>query len=243
MSESPSVVRAIATPLGSNNVVAMALTTDGHCALIWLGPRFATANTPVSCGGVGAGRGWHAPNRLGERPSVQGASSDLHLLALMQNACTHARSLMGPTGGGGDPRVATLCLESRHDRWVAAEEALAGPCAHAGLALEMVSALNAAEVALRLLPDVDAAERALGCTCYRGWPICEVRRRRETSYPSPPDPGTPHLAPSLLQVLDVRARFPELVDGLNDAEAWVAYERLYACWPRDKARLWVVRTQ
>jgi hypothetical protein len=40
----------------------------------------------------------------------------------------------------------------------------------------------------------------------------------------------------------VRARFPELVEGLNDAEAWVAYERMYAVWPRDKARLWVVRT-
>jgi hypothetical protein len=75
----------------------------------------------------------------------------------------------------GRVQVATLCLASRADRWAAAKEALAGPCTHAGLTLQMVPALNAAELAAPLLPDVAAVERALSCACYRGWPICEVR--------------------------------------------------------------------
>jgi hypothetical protein len=61
MSESPSVVRAIATPLGSNNVVAMALTTDGHCAFTGFGwghgsprptPRFRAAVLEQGAGGT-----------------------------------------------------------------------------------------------------------------------------------------------------------------------------------------------
>lgn len=140
--------------------------------------------------------------------------------------------------------VATLCLASRTDRWAAAEEALAAPCTHAGLTLQMVPALNAAELAAPLLPDVAAAECALGCACYRGWPICEVRGCAVVlAAPSETKHQRRDLRDDALvvQVEDVRARFPPLVEGLNDAEAWVAYERMYAVWPRDKARLWVVR--
>lgn len=144
----------------------------------------------------------------------------------------------------GRVQVATLCLASRTDRWAAAKEALAAPCTHAGLTLQMVPALNAAELAAPLLPDVAAAERALNCACYRGWPICEVRECAVVPATPAVTKHTPHHFETTRceQVSDVRARFPELVEGLNDAEAWVAYERMYAAWPRDKARLWVVST-
>jgi len=110
-------------------------------------------------------------------------------------------------------RLRAISLPSWGNRWQECEaylqQALPPPVLPY---FAMFRGINATALGRPLLPDVDAIEAALGCRLYRDWPIMEAT--------------------------DVKARFPHLASN-TDVEAWVAYERMFEPWWRDRQLLYL----
>ena len=109
-------------------------------------------------------------------------------------------------------RCTVICLERRPDRRIACEAHLRRVLPPAVLdTLDFYPAVDG-KAAAGQPPSVDAIEKSTDCRLYRGWPILDSD--------------------------DVRRCYPRLCE-LGDVSAWVAYEKSFAAWQRDRARLYV----